>query len=181
MSDWTRPPEGAELRELEREHARPGAPNRGWYAAAFCAGVVLVCLLGFATDLFDSGPTDLDVSKAYRSGFDQGVADAEDYWERELNERWWEGYKRGQASETSMAPVIVEATRDGFSWEAGYQAGLQSPDVDLDASYREGWMAGYQRAWTQVAGMSIAAESIPDPPDANYAERALWSEWGGEP
>ena len=181
MSDWSGPSEQLELRELRRETAPVGGPGRYWYAVAFLAGVLLVALLGFSTDLFDSGPSDLDVSSAYRSGFDQGVAAAEERWAAELVDRWWEGYKLGQSSETSMAPVIVKAVRDGFSFEGGYAAGLNSPDIDVDERYREGWMNGYRNAWARVTGEAAGARHVPQPPEPDYAGRVRSQDGGGEP
>lgn len=181
MAQWTPPSEQLELRELRRDSGPPGSPDRRWYAAAFIAGVLLVALLGFATDLFDSGPTDLDVSAAYRDGFDQGRAAAESYWEAELTDRWWEGYKQGQASETSMAPVIVAAVREGFSFESGFEAGMASVEIDLDAEYRAGWMDGYVKGWARVTGESSGARFVPDPPGPGFASRVRWSDGGGDP
>lgn len=178
MSDWRGPSEQLELRELSRETRPPAAFHRGWYAAAFAAGVVLVCLLGFSTGLFDSGPTALDESNAHRAGFDQGTAEAEARWEKELVEAWWDGYKRGQASDSSMARVLVEAVRDGFSWESGFEAGLNSPDVDLERRFREGWMAGYSQAWAQVTGVATRA---PAAPNTEYARRLQLAGLGDDP
>lgn len=174
MAHWNRPQEGTELRELERESRAAGAPSRGWYAAAFAAGILLVCMLGFSTDLFDSGPTSGDVSKAYREGFDEGTRAAEAFWEDEIDERWWEGYKKGQASDTSMAPVIVNAVREGFSWDAGYQAGLASQDIDVAKRYREGWIEGYRTAWTRVTGESAGARITPLPNGFGYTNLLRW-------
>ena len=181
MAHWIRPQEGTELRELDRASGRPGAPSRGWYLLAFVGGIFLVSVIGFSTDLFDSGPTTQNVSRAYRDGFDEGTAAAEAYWENELVDRWWEGYKRGQASETSMAPVIVNAVREGFSWQAGYEAGMESQDIDIDRSYREGWMEGYQNGWARVTGEVAGARFIPHPPGPGFASRVRWQEGGGEP
>ena len=181
MSNWSQPADQHELRELARETSARGAFDRRWYAATFVFGVLLVCVVGFSTDLFDSGPTEGDVSAAYRDGFDHGAAEAETYWERELDDRWWEGYKRGQASETSMAPVIVEAVREGFSYEAGFEAGLESEDIDIEEHYRDGWVTGYQRAWAQVTGESGGARIVPHPPGPGYASRLPWGNGGGDP
>ena len=181
MTHWIRPPEGSELRELEREGRHQGAPSRGWYTAAFVAGVLLVCVLGFSTDLFDSGPTRQDVSKAYRNGFEEGTAAAEAYWEEEINDRWWEGYKRGQASETSMAPVIVNAVREGFSWEAGYRAGLTSQDIDVDQRYRDGWIQGYRTAWIRVTGESAGVRMTPLPNGFGYTNLLRWRQGVNDP
>ena len=174
MANWNRPPDGTELRELERENRRRGAPSRGWRALAFLAGIFLVCVLGFSTDLFDSGPTSQDVSRAYREGVDEGTAAAEAYWENEIDDRWWEGYKKGQASDTSMAPVIVNAVREGFSWDAGYQAGLASQDIDVEKRYREGWIQGYRTEWTRVTGESAGARMTPLPNGFGYTNLLRW-------
>jgi len=131
-------------------------------------------MLGFSTSLFDSGPTELDVSAAYRSGFDQGTIEAEARWQEELEAVWWEQYALGRSEGSSMSPSLIEAVRDGFSWEGGYEAGLQSFDVDLDQSYQQGWMDGYNRARTEVAGESAAALSASNPPEPG-------DEWGEEP
>ena len=181
MAHWIPPTEQQELRELRRVSGTGSPQDRRWYAAAFVFGVFLVCVLGFSTDLFDSGPTEQDVSAAYRDGFDKGTVEAEAYWEHELDDRWWEGYKRGQASETSMAPVIVEAVREGFSFEAGYRAGIESEDIDIYERYRDGWVTGYQRAWVQVTGASVGARTVPPPPGPGYTSRLPWSDGGGDP
>ena len=178
MSDWSGPSEQLELRELSRESKPSAAFSRGWYPVAFLAGIALVCLLGFSTDLFDSGPTELDESAAYRAGFDQETVQAEARWEEALVDAWWEGYQRGQASDSSMAPVIVQAVREGFSWESGFEAGLESPDVDVDRRFRDGWMAGYRQAWAQVTGVTT---DPPPAPSFNLAQRILLSEEGDEP
>ena len=181
MSDWTGPSEQLELRELRRAGGPDGSPSRRWHVAAFLIGVLLVALLGFSTDLFDSGPSDLDVSAAYRDGFDQGVVAAEDYWAAQLVERWWDGYKLGQASETSMAPAIISAMREGFSFEAGVQAGMASVDIDIDERYRQGWIDGYAKGWARVTGESSGAGAVPDPPSPGLASRLQWRDGGGEP
>lgn len=181
MAEWNRPSEGAELRELDREGRTPGALNRRWYGAAFVAGIFLVCVVGFSTDLFDSGPTDGDVSRAYRSGFDEATVEAEAYWEREMVDRWWEGYKRGQMSETSMAPVIVNAVREGFSWDAGFAAGLASEDIDINSRYRAGWIEGYRIAWARVTGESSGARVAPLPDGFGFTNLLRWNEGGDDP
>jgi hypothetical protein len=152
VADWSGPSEQLELQELSRETAAAQRLDRRWYPVAFLAGIALVCLLGFSTNLFDSGPSALEVSDAYRDAYDQSKAAAEIRWEEDLLSAWWEGYKRGQASDTSKAPELVEAMRDGFSFDSGFEAGLQSPEIDLEDRYREGWMEGYVEAFAQVAG-----------------------------
>lgn len=181
MAHWSQPSEQQELREQTRESRPDGSLDRRWFAAAFAVGVLLVAVLGFATDLFDGGPSDGDVSSAYRDGFDKGVAAAEAYWEDELIDRWWEGYKFGQASETSMAPIIVQAVRDGFSFESGYEAGLESDDIDIDRSYRDGWMNGYRNGWARVTGEAAGARFVPHPPGPGYASRVRWLDGGADP
>lgn len=178
MSDWSGPSEQLELQELRREGAADGSAGSRWYVAAFLAGILLVALVGLSTDLFDSGPTDLDVSAAFRDGFDQGVAEGEAGWEDALVKAWWDGYKRGQASDSSMAPVIVEAMRDGFSWESGFDAGLRSPDVDVDQRFRDGWNAGFGHGWTRVTG---APADVPPAPSSDYARRLQLLSLGDDP
>ncbi len=179
MSNWTPPAKQQELTELALERSPSSVANRPWYAAAFVAGALLVCVLGFATDLFDSGPTSSDVSAAYREGIDEGTVAAETYWQEELEARWWESYKRGQSEGSSIAPSITEAIQEGFSWEGGFDAGLRSSDIDLERSYREGWMAGYAQAWSAIASEVEAAPFDAAPPDVG--QRVQWVEWGGEP
>ena len=171
MSHWP-PPErtdSGELQELSRVDrgaasaggTAAGVSRRTWLIAAFIAGVLLGAALGLFTDIFDSGPTSQDVSAAYRAAFDAEVAAAEAYWDDFINDSWWEGYKRGQASESSMAPVIVQAMRRGFSFESGYEAGLVSEDIDVQGSYQDGWNSGFIAAWQEVVGDDADA---PPPP-----------------
>ncbi len=181
MSAWTQPPEQRELTELSRERSPLDAFNRGWYAAAFAAGVLVVCVLGFATDIFDSGPTPSDVSAAYRDGIDEGTVSAEAYWKEELEERWWESYKQGKSEGSSIAPSLVIAVHEGFSWDHGYEAGLRSPDIDVGQSYRQGWMAGYSRAWAAITSEVAVAPFNPTPATVEIDDRVQWVEWGGEP
>ncbi len=179
MSDWSRPSEQLELRELSRELNPARAFHRRCYSLAFLAGVMLVCILGFSTSLFDSGPTDLDVSAAYREGIDRGTVSAQAAWEERLETAWWEEYLRGKGEGSSLAPTLAEAVRDGFSWEGGFEAGLQSPDIDPDRSYREGWMQGYARAWTQVTGVSSRA-TLANGRTGLSSSSVQWFEWEEE-
>ena len=179
MSNWTPPAKQQELTELALERSPSKVSSRPWYAAAFVAGALLVCVLGFATDLFDSGPTSFDVSAAYREGINEGTVAAETDWQEELEARWWESYKRGQSEGSSIAPSITVAIREGFSWEGGFDAGLRSPDIDLERSYREGWMAGYSQAWSAIASEVEVAPF--DAASAEVGQRVQWVEWGGEP
>ncbi len=183
MSHWSPPSEQRdqhELQELTREAPAAAAFSRGWYAMALFAGVALVCILGFSTDLFDSGPTNADVSAAYRDGLDRGTIQAEERWAADLEEAWWEQYKIGKAEGSSLAPALIEAVRDGFSWAGGYEAGMQSVDIDVEDEYRQGWMAGYQEGWSAVAGTEPAAPQVPDPPE-RFRSQAEGSEGPGEP
>ena len=184
MSNWTPPTRQQELTELAIERSPTSESSRPWYAGAFVVGVLLVCVLGFATDLFDSGPTSSDVSAAYRVGIDEGTVAAETYWQEELEARWWESYMLGQSEGSSVAPSITVAIREGFSWEGGFDAGLRSPDIDLEQSYREGWMAGYSQAWSAIARDFEVAPFDATPPDVtppDVGQRVQWVEWGGEP
>ena len=122
-------------------------------------------MLGFSTDLFDSGPTQMDVNAAYWDGFEEGRSLADAAWAVELEEIWWEEYARGQAEGSSLAPAIAEAMRDGFSWEGGFETGLKSPDIDVEQRYVEGWRQGFVRGWTQVTGVDIHDLPAPDLPD----------------
>ena len=149
--------------------------------AAFAAGVLLVCGFGFATDLFDSGPSGSNVSAAYRDGIDEGTLSAEAYWKEELEERWWESYKQGKSEGSSIAPTLVIAVHEGFSWDHGYEAGLRSPDIDVEQSYRRGWMAGYTGAWSAITSEVAVWPFNPTPVTVEVNERVQWVEWGGEP
>ena len=175
MSNWSRPSDPLELRELQRDTGPDGGPDSRWYAVAFLAGLMLVSVLGLGTNLFDSGPSELDVSSAHREGIDRGTVEAERYWEETLEEAWWESYLKGKSEGTSLSSTLILAVHDGFSWESGFETGLQSPDIDLDQRFRSGWMAGYSQAWTQVTGVT------PSSPESRYAELASRIAWEGEP
>ena len=135
---------------------------------AFVLGALAVIALGLGTDLFDSGPSDLDVSSAYREGLDAGTVAAEAEWAQRLDEVWWEHYEEGYAAGNSMAPEIQRAVIDGFSWEGGYEIGLASVEDGHDDSYWQGWMAGYQFGRDLVDGTAAPGSGI------------TGVEWGGE-
>ena len=146
-------------------------------AAVFAAGVLFVCGLGVGTDLFDSGPTDVEVNAAYLEGLQVGEAAADAAWEERLNDVWWENYDRGYAEQNSMAPSIQRAVIDGFSWEGGYAAGFESVEAaEFDdgesywPSYWRGWITGYEH------GRALA-EGSPQPIESG---NTLTVEWGGE-
>ncbi len=185
MSHWTRPPDSAELRELQRETSPAAGPQRRWYAVVFVVGALTAALLGFTTNFFDGGPTRSDVNQAYRVAFDEETAQADARWAAELESRWWEAYKQGRSEGPSAGPTLAEAIRQGFSYDGGYEAGLQSPEVDLDDAYRRGWMQGFSIGWSSVTGdpapatPSTRISRLAD--RADRAGRAVSVEWGGEP
>ena len=159
MAHWNRPPDLSELEELVAERPRRAATRGRWYLSAFAAGLALIFALGVGSDLFDRGPTDLDVSAAYRVGFDQGSEDAESYWIEALEEAWWEGYYEGNADGSSVSPNLSAGVRDGFDWDGGYEAGMQSDEVNVAEQYWEGWMEGFNRGWSSVSGESTGASA----------------------
>lgn len=161
-----------ELRELEQEQKPRGELKRRWYAASFLAGFLLVVALGFGTALFDTGPTERDVEVAYRDGLDRGRTDGEAFWAEELERRWWVGYRRGENEQSSISYELAIAVRDGFSWEAGVEAGRRSSDLDPAQAYDEGWRAGYVAGWGSVTGET--GIDAPAPPSERRAE------WSGE-
>lgn len=162
MSHWNRPPDLNELQELRRESMSRAPRERHWIAAAFAAGISLVLALGMGTGIFDDGPTDLDVSSAYRTGFDRGAEAAESYWDEVLEDAWWEGYYEGNADGSLMAPNLAEGVREGFSWDGGFEAGLRSEEVNIADHYWEGWMEGFSRGWSSVHGEPPAPSNADD-------------------
>ncbi len=135
---------------------------------AFVLGVVSVGAVGLGTDLFDSGPRDLDVSAAYREGFDTGETQAQADWQARLDDIWREHYDQGYRAGNSMAPAIQRAVIDGFSWEGGYEIGRASVEGAVDESYWQGWMAGYMHGRDLVDGKLTLGSGMPG------------VEWGGE-
>ncbi len=130
-------------------------------------GVALSLVLGVGTDLFERGPTRADVNDAYRAGLAAGTSGSEEAWQERLEMIWWEQYFLGYEEGDAISPTLSAAVSDGFSWENGYEAGLQSVEYDIDAHYWRGWSAGYQRGRALVGG---------EPSDQPMAV-----EWGGEP
>ena len=175
MADWQRPPEGSEslkLEELVREGA--GASDRfwRWCLGAFAVGVIAVCVVGFSTDLFDSGPTEVEVNNAFREGVEAGAEARAAFWEEELERLWWAAYEEGKGEGRSIAPVLLTAAREGFSYESGLVAGLASEEVDLEVSYAEGWRDGYALGFTAAAG--AAAAEVPSAPSPSVEQRLAW-------
>ena len=162
MAHWNRPPDLNELQELQRNSRSRAPGERHWLAAAFAAGFALVLALGFGTGIFDDGPTDLDVSSAYRAGFDRGIEEAESYWNEVLEDAWWEGYFEGNADGSLMAPNLAEGVREGFSWDGGYEAGLRSEEISVSDHYWEGWMEGFNRGWSSARGDTSVTPSADD-------------------
>ncbi len=161
-----------ELRELQRERPPSRQLNRWWFVASLAVGVFLVAVLGLSTSIFDTGPTDADVEAAYREGTDRGTIEGEEYWLEELERRWWLGYRHGRNEQSSISLDLLLAVRDGFSWEAGFEAGKRSPDLDPAKAYDDGWRAGYVAGWGSVTGET--GIDAPAPPRDRRAE------WGGE-
>ena len=160
-----------ELHELRRERPPGRGLSRWWLPAAFAAGVLLVVVLGVASAAFDTGPTDRDVERAYNDGVERGTAAGDAYWEEELERRWWTGYRRGENEQSSISYELAVAVRDGFSWEAGFDAGKRSSDLDPAEAYDDGWRAGYVAGWGSVTG-----ETGIDAPASPSERRAEWSD-----
>lgn len=162
-----------ELRELQQERKPRARLNRWWYGAAFAAGVLIVMALGFGTSMFHTGPDERDVEAAYRDGVDQGTIEGEEHWAEELERRWWVGYRLGRNEQSSISVELLLAIRDGFSWEAGFEAGKRSSDLDPAEAYSDGWRDGYVAGWGSVTGET--GIDAPAPPSERRAE------WSREP
>ncbi len=156
-----RPEPTGVLEELPQDRRPEGASLPLWMLLAFVLGVISVGVVGLSTDLFDSGPTDLDVSTAYREGYDTGEVGAQAEWEARLDDIWREHYDEGYEVGNSMAPEIQRAVIDGFSWEGGYEIGRASVERGVDASYWQGWMAGYQHGRDLVDGKLTSGSGMP--------------------
>lgn len=156
MTHWSRPPDLNELQELSRESSSRAANRLRWYLSAFVVGMALVFAVGVGTNIFNRGPSDRDVSAAYRDGFDRGTEAAESYWDETLEDAWWDGYREGNADGSLVAPNLTEGVREGFSWDGGYEAGLQSEEISVADRYWEGWMEGFDRGWSSVRGVPSA-------------------------
>ncbi len=178
MASWTRPPDLNELQELQLQGQRRAPGYRRWQLAAFLGGVLVVVVLGLAAGVFDSGPTDLDVSTAYRESFDRAAAEARTYWADEFEDQWWQGYAEGRAEGATEATQIAQSVQREFSWGNGYAAGLRSDEISVDGRYREGWTEGYVAGWAAVAGEQQVPPIVPAPPEPGVTEPVAW--WEGE-
>lgn len=176
MAHWNRPPDLNELQELQLQGRRRTPGDRRWQLAAFLGGALVVVVLGLAAGVFDSGPTDLDVSIAYREGFDRAAAEARSYWAEEFEDQWWQGYAEGRAEGATEATQIAQSVQREFSWGNGYAAGLRSDEISVDGRFREGWRDGYVTGWVAVAGERQLPPRVPDPPRTGSAEPVIWSE-----
>ena len=160
---WEPERRSGELEELER------APERrkiGWRlpAGALIAGAAAALALGFGTGIFDGGPTELDVSAAYREGSEAAAEEAEAEWEAETARLAAEADRRGRAyAEEQIGDELIIGGRAGYNYEAGLEAGLRWLERDSAAAYREGWAAGYADGYEDATGE--APESAPPPPE----------------
>ena len=165
------------LQELQREPANTRGLGLGRLAAAFAAGFCLVAGLGLWTPLFDTPPHPADVDRAYHESMATASERAEAYWQEELERRWWDAYKQGSKEHSAISEEITRAIFEGFSYDAGYEAGLRSTDLDHPlAAWRRGWLDGYGNGWSSVTGATgVNPPHPPDPP------APLSSEWSSAP
>ena len=140
-----------ELRELAREEQRE-PPDRRWTAVAFVAGVAFALVIGFATDLFQTGPTRADVDGAYQRGAERGASVVESDWQDELVRRERIGFARGRSEASTLTADEIARFRYGFTYEAAYDLALQLAERGLTESWDAGWWTGYRTAWEQVRG-----------------------------
>ena len=140
-----------ELRELAREEQREPLDRRR-IAVAFAAGVVFVLAIGFATDLFQTGPTRADVDGAYQRGAERGASVVESDWQDELVRRERIGFARGRSEASTLTADEIARFRYGFTYEAAYDLALQLAERGLTESWDAGWWTGYRTAWEQVRG-----------------------------
>lgn len=159
------------LEELAPE-TRRAPPDRRRPAAALLAGAALALALGFGTGIFDRGPTELDVSSAYREGSEQGAEEAEAAWTAETERLAAEADRRGRAdAEAQIGDELIIGGRNGYNYDAGLEAGLLALDRESDAAFGRGWAAGYLDGYEDAGGER--PDSAPDPP-----ERAPPDSWG---
>lgn len=151
------------LEELDRETRRAPADLRR-PALALIAGVALALALGFGTGIFDGGPTELDVSAAYREGSETGADEAEAAWTAETERLAAEADQRGRAdAEAQIGDELIVGGRGSYNYEAGLQAGLLMLEREADAAFGEGWAAGYLDGYEGASGERPV--SAPDPPE----------------
>lgn len=152
------------LEELDRETTRRGAPDRRRPALALLAGAALALALGFGTGIFDRGPTDLDVSAAYREGSETGAEEAEAAWTAETERLAAEADRRGRAdAEAEIGDELIIGGRSSYNYEAGLEAGLLMLDRETGAAFAEGWAAGYLDGYEGASGER--PDEAPDPPE----------------
>ncbi len=159
------------LEELAPE-TRRAPPDYRRPVAALLAGAALALALGFGTGIFDRGPTELDVSAAYREGSEQGAADAEAAWAAETERLAAEADRRGRAdAEAEIGDELIIGGRNGYNYDAGLEAGLLALERESDAAFGRGWAAGYLDGYEDAGGER--PDGAPDPP-----ERAPPDSWG---
>ena len=151
-----------ELRELAREEQREPLDRRR-IAVAFAAGVVFVLAIGFATDLFQTGPTRADVDGAYQRGAERGASVVESDWQDELVRRERIGFARGRSEASTLTADEIARFRYGFTYEAAYDLALQLAERGLTESWDAGWWTGYRTAWEQVRG-ELPKSPVEEPP-----------------
>ena len=151
-----------ELRELAREEQREPLDRR-WTAVAFVAGVAFALVIGFATDLFQTGPTRADVDGAYQRGAERGASVVESDWQDELVRRERIGFARGRSEASTLTADEIARFRYGFTYEAAYDLALQLAERGLIESWDAGWWTGYRTAWEQVRGAPPSGP-VEDPP-----------------
>ncbi len=146
-----------ELRDLERAEEREPLDRRGLFAACL-AGIALVLALGFGTGLFQSGPTQADLERAFQRGAARGEAATEAEWRQELERRGRVGFARGRGAASTLSEEDVDSFRHGFTYEAAYDQVQQLAEQRLRESWDDGWRAGYRAAWQTIRGAPPSGE-----------------------
>lgn len=151
----TSQPDRIDLEELERAETRRPIDRRQLPIAALL-GAALALALGFGTDIFQSGPTEADLNRAFQRGAEQGSAAVETAWQNELVRREQIGFSRGRSAASHVTIDDIDRFRHGFTYEAAYDQVLQLTERELFNSWLEGWEAGYRAAGLTIRG------SLPD-------------------
>ncbi len=160
---WEPERRSGELEELERA---PGRRAIGWRlpAGALVAGAAAALALGFGSGIFDGGPTEADVSAAYREGSEAAAEEAEAEWEAETERLAEEANRRGRAyAEEQSGDELIIGGRAGYNYEAGLEAGLLMLEREAAEGFREGWAAGYAEGYESAAGE--APDDAPPAPE----------------